>query len=353
MTTLSMEHPRLERHRWYDWLYSIVFHGVMAVGVVTLLTELRFPPTEELFTWNVAMVPPPPKVAKVEPQPEVRPQPAPPKPAVAPRSADTNPVAEPIPQPVVQEVRPVQQVIQRQVAHIVQTASPVTAVNQTATVITQAVQQLNVESKPFAPVATQQHVVQEESMVSTVAPVATESTVARQVPQAVAAKQVTEASVERPSLDTVADRTAVQTQQVAARLATEPIIEHTVPQTLDAPPSAPHQTAAVQAAPHRAPPATKADYGWLTKALLSRVEELKNYPHLARLNHWEGKVVLRAVIQEDGQVLSIDVQESSGRSILDDAAIETLRKASPLKLDHPLGKPQIAFLVPISYSLQR
>jgi protein TonB len=97
---------------------------------------------------------------------------------------------------------------------------------------------------------------------------------------------------------------------------------------------------------------TKADYGWLVKALLGRLDQLKNYPQMARINHWEGKVILRAVIKDDGQVLMIDVHESSGRSILDDDAIETLRRASPLKLDHPLGKPQVAILMPISYALR-
>jgi protein TonB len=48
----------------------------------------------------------------------------------------------------------------------------------------------------------------------------------------------------------------------------------------------------------------------------------------------------------------IDVHESSGRLILDNDAIETLRRASPLKLDHPLGKPQVAILMPISYALR-
>jgi protein TonB len=88
------------------------------------------------------------------------------------------------------------------------------------------------------------------------------------------------------------------------------------------------------------------------KALLGRINELKSYPHLARINHWEGKVVLRAVIRDDGEVIMIDVQESSGRSILDNDAMETLRRASPLKLERPLGKPQVAILMPISYSLR-
>ncbi len=73
---------------------------------------------------------------------------------------------------------------------------------------------------------------------------------------------------------------------------------------------------------------------------------------MARMNRWEGKVILRAVIRDDGQVLMVDVQESSGRSILDNDAMETLKKASPLKLDYPLGKPQVAILMPISYSLR-
>ena len=115
---------------------------------------------------------------------------------------------------------------------------------------------------------------------------------------------------------------------------------------------APQQAAAEPAPVVAAAPVVKADYGWLMKSLLSRINELKHYPHMARMNHWEGKVVLRAVIKDDGQVLMVDVQESSGRSILDNDAMETLRKASPLKLEQPLGKPQVAILMPISYSLR-
>lgn len=111
------------------------------------------------------------------------------------------------------------------------------------------------------------------------------------------------------------------------------------------------QPPVVQATSETAP-AAKADYGWLMRALIGRIDELKNYPVMARMNRWEGKVILRAVIREDGQVLMVEVQESSGRSILDNDAMETLKQASPLRLDHPLGKPQVAILMPISYSLR-
>jgi protein TonB len=164
-------------------------------------------------------------------------------------------------------------------------------------------------------------------------------------------KQPTETT---PTETTPTETTMVATQETVAPAVTEP------PGNRPAEKPAPQQAASEQvitsAAPLQAGPAVKADvkadYGWLMKVLLGRINELKNYPHLARINHWEGKVLLRAVIKDDGQVLMVDVQEGSGRSVLDNDAMETLRKASPLKLDHPLGKPQVTILMPISYSLR-
>ncbi|MEP6886759.1 MAG: TonB family protein [Nitrospirales bacterium] len=117
----------------------------------------------------------------------------------------------------------------------------------------------------------------------------------------------------------------------------------------------PHVTelSAVREPPPRSHPQAKADFGWLTRTLLSRIEQLKRYPHAARLNHWEGKVVLRAVIREDGHVIGVDVAESSGHSALDDDAVDVLRKASPLELAHPLGQPQVVIRVPIRYRLEQ
>lgn len=95
----------------------------------------------------------------------------------------------------------------------------------------------------------------------------------------------------------------------------------------------------------------EADYGWLRDTLRSRIEELKRYPPEARSNHWEGKVVVQAVIRADGTVADLSVAESSGRAVLDQEALAVMRKASPLVLKHPLGKSQVTILVPISYRL--
>lgn len=99
---------------------------------------------------------------------------------------------------------------------------------------------------------------------------------------------------------------------------------------------------------HREP---RADYGWLRDALWGRIEELKRYPTLARTNHWEGKVVVSAVIRDDGEVTGVQIAETSGRAVLDEEAMAVMKKASPLRLKHPLGQRQITILIPISYRL--
>ena len=206
-------------------------------------------------------------------------------------------------------MRPVPQIVQREA----------TTVNQTASVITQAVQPSEPSTR-VAPTAIREAVVEEEPVVAAHAAIT----------QHTATSVVTEPPVTRQDAEPVAQHTAVETTGESRVHSQPPAVQQAV--SLTAP--------------------TKADYGWLVKALLGRLDELKNYPQLARINHWEGKVVLRAVIKDDGQVLMIDVHESSGRSILDNDAIETLRRASPLKLDYPLGKPQVAILMPISYALR-
>jgi protein TonB len=99
-------------------------------------------------------------------------------------------------------------------------------------------------------------------------------------------------------------------------------------------------------------PGTKPDFGWLVQALLSRVQQLKRYPPVARMNHWEGKVEVRAVIREDGQLADVAVAKSSGHQELDDDALDVVKQASPLHLSHALGKPQVTVRLPISYRLE-
>ncbi|MGE0643513.1 MAG: TonB family protein [Nitrospira sp.] len=96
---------------------------------------------------------------------------------------------------------------------------------------------------------------------------------------------------------------------------------------------------------------TKADNRWLAESLWRRVAELKRYPNTSRMNGEQGKVILKAVIRSDGQLATVSVQKSSGYSALDEAAMEAVRLACPLRMKQAIGKPQIVVSLPIVYRL--
>lgn len=97
----------------------------------------------------------------------------------------------------------------------------------------------------------------------------------------------------------------------------------------------------------------RSDYSWLMATLRRRVESLKTYPHLARVQGWGGRVVVRATIKDDGSLLDARVVESSGYEILDDEAIQLMHRAFPIHLQRDIGKPQVAVMVPIQYRSER
>jgi periplasmic protein TonB len=51
-----------------------------------------------------------------------------------------------------------------------------------------------------------------------------------------------------------------------------------------------------------------------------------SYPEQAMINKWEGTVTLRVVVGSDGRPSSIEVAQSSGHEILDDAAKDCVEK---------------------------
>ena len=296
MNTLSIQHPGEVRCYAQSLALSALIHGLVIAFAVTVLSDLKLAPEPEPFKWNVAMVDRPiPK--QVETPSEARPaKPAPPPPEPVP----AQPVTE-----TIQTVQTVQQVVRqevREVRQIVQVSTQPTQVSHAVQSI-QAVQQTAVPAEAVAPEGAR--------------PAASEAS-AGPATQAVETTQ-----------------TPAMVQAVAARQTAPAVI----------------QQASVKELPVRSMPETKADYGWLAEALWHRVEQLKRYPHIARMNRWEGKVILRAVIKEDGQLMDLEVAETSGYAVLDHDALEVMRQASPLKLKHPLGKPQVVVQVPISYKL--
>ncbi|WP_347258753.1 energy transducer TonB [Methylocaldum sp.] len=50
------------------------------------------------------------------------------------------------------------------------------------------------------------------------------------------------------------------------------------------------------------------------------------YPGIARRRHWEGLVLLRVYVTADGRCGELSVQRSSGHDVLDEAALEAVKK---------------------------
>lgn len=292
MNTLPLYHGGEHFRYLQGWMLSVLFHGAVIGAAITLVSDLHVAPQPEAFRWDVSVVEAPEHVGTPRPSP----------------AEPTPTVAQPIEPQLV--TKSVQQVTPREVR---QEVSPV---------VPTPVQATPAVDRPVQAVETLRQIVPLET---------TEPALTSEAPPAVR-------EAEAPATPAVSAE-AVPDSPPGPTVVSSPVVEET--------------RTAVREFPARPMTAMKADYGWLAEALWSRVEQLKRYPHLARMNRWEGRVVLRVVIQEDGHLLDLAVSESSGHSVLDQDALEVLKLASPLTLKHPLGKPQVVVQVPISYRLER
>lgn len=81
--------------------------------------------------------------------------------------------------------------------------------------------------------------------------------------------------------------------------------------------------------PQQAMPRILIDQTGKTRRRFTSVKPLKTerplYPRMAREQGWQGKVVLRTQITADGTVTSATVQESSGFSLLDESAVQSVK----------------------------
>jgi protein TonB len=72
------------------------------------------------------------------------------------------------------------------------------------------------------------------------------------------------------------------------------------------------------------------------------------YPLVARRMGWAGRVKVAFTVLEDGNVEDISVIESSGFTVLDKNAIETIKKCCPL----PKPPMKVALIMPVVYRLE-
>lgn len=329
------------------WIFSLATHGLLVTAALALMAEITLPPSPETFKWDVAMVPSPapPEEPEAAPPP-VQPPPPAPQPVRTPPPKKPRPVkAEPVvqaPQPV-QETRPVE-------TQPVQDAVPL----QTAQAIQQVPQQVEPVTRPLketvqpAPEVTET-VVRSGTPVAATDAVEQQSVTSQSQPIVTAAVSPTASPVTQ-TVSPVTERTVVEESQ--APVATAQQVEQTV--TARAAPQV-QQRAAVQHLPVRSRPAAQPDYGWLSQALWSTVEQRKRYPQEARRNHWQGKVILRLTIEQRGaalHLLDVTLEESSGHTLLDRHTLDMVRKAFPLDVPHVMAQQQVQLHLPFSYRME-
>ena len=285
------------------WLVSVLLHGTVALTAILTVKQIHLAPQDEAFKWNVAMVSPAQPTASSSNQTQAQ-------------SAQSTTSAPP--PPVRRSTSP-------------QAFAPLTTPSSSEQMATTGVAepsspQLTTPSPPTA------HTVQPAEPIrhKTVAPIASaaESAV-RPDEMPMTVSTLTNAKTELSSAQSAILEQATQSDQDPAQI----------------------QVAAISSAPSSAP--TKRDYGWLSEVILRRVEELKRYPASARADRAEGKVVVKAVIDENGSISEVGVFQSSGYPTLDEAAIQTMRQAAPLHLPHPLGQSRMTIKIPMNYRLDR
>ena len=83
-----------------------------------------------------------------------------------------------------------------------------------------------------------------------------------------------------------------------------------------------------------------------------RISHCQNYPLWAKKNNIEGTVVMRLTLNRSGQIQGLDLEKTSGHSVLDEAAKEAVLRGAPYP-PFPAWLPhtRLALKVPIRFTL--
>lgn len=144
--------------------------------------------------------------------------------------------------------------------------------------------------------------------------------------------------------------------------ATPPRVDQVASQAIAPPPDVPPPPpqAAVQPPPPPAAQVQKAEpaaernmVATYEKNLSDLIKRHEKYPPRAKREGWQGTAIVGLSLSADGKVVDIKLLESSGREILDEAAVDMVRKALPLPRapEGLRGKERLVRL-PIAFKLQ-
>ena len=119
---------------------------------------------------------------------------------------------------------------------------------------------------------------------------------------------------------------------------------------------APATAVPVPAAPASVPAPAFDEAGTIAQyrlALMQVASTLKTYPRIAQENNWEGRVELRLTIGAGGAIASLAVKSGTGYAVLDQHALDMLRRAQPrTPLPAGLRGREFTLEVPVVFGLK-
>ena len=88
------------------------------------------------------------------------------------------------------------------------------------------------------------------------------------------------------------------------------------------------------------------------RGVSAAVAKQKRYPRMAAQKGWQGEVQLRVLLDANGHLLEVSVQQSSVYEVLDKEAMEMVKRAAPFPLLAGMKKEEFPITLPVAFRLE-
>ena len=132
----------------------------------------------------------------------------------------------------------------------------------------------------------------------------------------------------------------------------EPIVEE-ITEFIEPEETAPIEEVQEYIPPQPSPEIVKKVTDSYTNQLTKAIAKQKKYPKIAQMRQWQGEVLLNIEIDPQGNLVKADILEESRYKILNNEAIDMVKRASPFpQPPEELRLKNFTVLVPISFKLE-
>jgi len=92
--------------------------------------------------------------------------------------------------------------------------------------------------------------------------------------------------------------------------------------------------------------------GGFSRKVRQKIAKARFYPRFARRRGWEGNPVVAFTLNREGGLLDLSLKSTSGHKILDQAALDSVKKGAPYpRIPEPLNMDSYSFILPINFVL--